>query len=94
MKTLKLNEKANIPVLGFGTWQLVGDKGVEAVAKALQVGYRHIDTAQGYGNHREIAQAIQQRAPGSRQYSARLTQGAQDVASGGSLPNRSEARAC
>ena len=59
MKTLALNSKASIPVLGLGTWQLVGNTGVKAVAKALQVGYRHIDTADGYGNHREIAQAIE-----------------------------------
>lgn len=60
MKSLMLNSQASIPVLGFGTWQLVGDTGVKAVAKALEVGYRHIDTADRYGNHKEITQAIRQ----------------------------------
>ena len=55
-----LNSQASIPVLGFGTWQLVGDTGTNAVVKALEVGYRHIDTADRYGNHKEIAQATQQ----------------------------------
>lgn len=48
----------NIPLLGFGTWKLTGEVCVQAVSKALEVGYRHIDTADRYGNHREIAKAI------------------------------------
>ncbi|TSC55666.1 MAG: aldo/keto reductase [Parcubacteria group bacterium Greene0714_21] len=59
MKSLVLNSQASIPMLGFGTWQLVGDTGIKAVAKALGVGYRHIDTADRYGNHKEISQAIE-----------------------------------
>lgn len=58
MQTVKLNEKTQIPLLGFGTWRLTGDKGRAAVEKALEVGYRHIDTADDYGNHREVAKAI------------------------------------
>lgn len=60
MKTLVLNSQANIPMLGFGTWKLVGDTCTKAVAKALEVGYRHIDSADGYGNHTEVGQAIRQ----------------------------------
>src|SRR3989344_3409288 len=47
-----------IPKLGFGTWQSAGDDCVRAVEKALEVGYRHIDTADKYGNHREVGKAI------------------------------------
>jgi 2,5-diketo-D-gluconate reductase B len=49
-----------IPALGFGTWQLTGDKCVEAVKKALEIGYRHIDTAQIYDNEAEVGKAIKE----------------------------------
>lgn len=48
----------NIPPLGFGTWKLSGDIAAKSVSTALEVGYRHIDTADRYGNHREVGQAI------------------------------------
>jgi diketogulonate reductase-like aldo/keto reductase len=56
-----LNEKYNdieMPKLGFGTWQLQDDVGVQAVSQALDIGYRHIDTAQIYGNEKEVGAAI------------------------------------
>lgn len=49
-----------IPILGFGTWPLKGDLCVEAVDVALRVGYRHIDTADGYENHRSVGRAIRE----------------------------------
>ncbi len=49
-----------VPALGFGTWQLRGDDCVKGVDHALQVGYRHIDTAQAYENEAEVGQAIKQ----------------------------------
>lgn len=58
MKTLRLNEQAQIPVLGFGTWTLTGQRCLTAVEHALQVGYRHIDTAEIYGNQKEIGQVL------------------------------------
>jgi len=58
MKTIKLNENAFIPVLGFGTWQLEGQVCQMAVEKALEVGYRHIDTATAYQNHEQIAKVL------------------------------------
>jgi 2,5-diketo-D-gluconate reductase B len=58
MKTLSLTPDVSIPVLGFGTWQLTGDECVKGVQYALEVGYRYIDTADGYGNHREVAAGI------------------------------------
>lgn len=47
-----------MPAIGFGTWKLSGDLGKKSVLSALQVGYRHIDTASHYDNHTVIAEAI------------------------------------
>jgi 2,5-diketo-D-gluconate reductase B len=47
-----------MPQMGFGTWNLGGD--VAAIQHALDTGYRHIDTADIYGSHDEIASAIRQ----------------------------------
>lgn len=47
-----------IPALGFGTWRLEGSGARRAVETALAVGYRHIDTAQIYGNEAEVGAAI------------------------------------
>lgn len=47
-----------MPRLGFGTWRLSGRDGQRAVESALEVGYRHIDTAQMYGNETEVGAAI------------------------------------
>jgi hypothetical protein len=41
-----------VPALGFGTWQLTGRAAEEGVRDALEIGYRHIDTARMYGNER------------------------------------------
>lgn len=57
--TLTLSTGATIPILGFGTWELTGDECIKATTKALEVGYKHIDTAAAYGNHKEVGQAIQ-----------------------------------
>ncbi len=48
-----------IPLLGFGTWQLQGSEAESAVKKALEIGFRHIDTADRYNNHKEVGQALQ-----------------------------------
>ena len=47
-----------LPALGFGTWQLNGAQCESAVEYALELGYRHVDTAQAYGNEREVGRAI------------------------------------
>jgi diketogulonate reductase-like aldo/keto reductase len=47
-----------MPLVGFGTWQLTGRRGYQAVRHALQVGYRHIDTATMYGNEAEVGRAL------------------------------------
>ena len=57
MHTVKSGNVA-LPALGFGTWQLEGDTARRMVETALEVGYRHIDTAQIYKNEREVGAAI------------------------------------
>jgi len=47
-----------VPALGLGTWRLTGQDCREAVGTALELGYRHIDTAQAYGNERQVGEAI------------------------------------
>ncbi|MDP8930554.1 MAG: aldo/keto reductase, partial [Actinomycetota bacterium] len=47
-----------VPALGFGTWQLSGQAAVEAVHHALELGYRHLDTAQMYRNEAQVGQAL------------------------------------
>lgn len=50
-----------MPVLGFGTWQLPADGTTyQTVRWALELGYRHIDTAQAYGNEHEVGRAIKE----------------------------------
>ena len=49
---------ARMPALGFGTWQLTGNQCTEMVRYALDVGYRHIDTAQMYDNETEVGAAL------------------------------------
>lgn len=57
--TLPLTKDIQIPQMGFGTYGL-GPRATEAVLHALQTGYRHIDTADIYGSHKNIAEAIPQ----------------------------------
>jgi 2,5-diketo-D-gluconate reductase B len=49
---------AAIPALGFGTWELRGDTARRMVETALEIGYRHVDTAQMYGNEAEVGAAL------------------------------------
>jgi diketogulonate reductase-like aldo/keto reductase len=51
---------ARIPKVGLGTWRLTGDDCVEAVSTALELGYRHVDTAQVYENERQVGRAIRE----------------------------------
>ena len=55
---IKLINEAEMPVLGLGTWDLKGINCVDAVKKAIELGYRHIDTAELYENEEEIGEAI------------------------------------
>ena len=55
---IQLNDGNRIPQLGFGVFQIDPSETVEAVTRALEAGYRHIDTAEMYGNEREVGEAI------------------------------------
>jgi 2,5-diketo-D-gluconate reductase B len=48
-----------IPQLGLGTFRLQGQQAIDSVRNGLELGYRHIDTAQIYGNEAEVGQALQ-----------------------------------
>jgi 2,5-diketo-D-gluconate reductase B len=48
----------SIPAVGLGTWQLTGRDCVRVVEQAVRLGYRHFDTAQMYGNEREVGEGI------------------------------------
>src|SRR5215217_3046028 len=55
---ITLNDGNTIPQLGFGVFQIEPDETAEAVREAIEVGYRHIDTAEMYGNEREVGEGI------------------------------------
>ena len=55
---ITLNDGNTIPQLGFGVFQIEPENTAEAVSNALEVGYRHIDTAEMYGNEKEVGEAI------------------------------------
>ena len=56
--TIELASGTKMPILGLGTWQARGRDAVDAVLRALEVGYRHIDTATAYGNEQQVGQAV------------------------------------
>ena len=58
MKNLTLSSKHQIPQLGLGTWELRGEQCRTTVVESLEMGYRHIDTADAYGNHQEVGNGI------------------------------------
>ncbi|KAB2352737.1 aldo/keto reductase [Actinomadura rudentiformis] len=56
--TTKLPGDIALPLIGFGTWQLRGDTAYESVRAALEVGYRHVDTATLYQNESQVGRAV------------------------------------
>ena len=56
--TITLNDGAEIPQLGFGVFQIPPPDTAEAVRNALDVGYRHIDTAEMYRNEAGVGEAV------------------------------------
>ncbi|MFJ5290877.1 MULTISPECIES: aldo/keto reductase [unclassified Streptomyces] len=56
--TISLNNGVQIPQLGFGTYQIEPADTAAATLAALETGYRHIDTAEMYGNEKEVGQAV------------------------------------
>lgn len=55
---ITLNSGHKIPQLGYGTYKVTGDDATRCVKAAIEIGYRHIDTAQMYGNEVEVGAAI------------------------------------
>jgi 2,5-diketo-D-gluconate reductase A len=53
-----MNDGSTIPQLGFGVFQIPPADTADAVRRALEVGYRHIDTAEMYGNEKEVGEAV------------------------------------
>ena len=49
---------ANMPAIGLGTWELRGEQCTEIVQEGLRLGYRHIDTAQGYANEKQVGEGM------------------------------------
>ncbi|MCA1024222.1 aldo/keto reductase [Halobacillus litoralis] len=60
MKTVTLHSTIEMPQLGFGVWQVEENEAVPAVTKAIETGYRSIDTAAIYGNEKQVGEAIRQ----------------------------------
>jgi 2,5-diketo-D-gluconate reductase A len=58
MPSVTLVGDGEMPVVGFGTWQVRGQRGYDAIRLALDAGYRHIDTATMYGNETDVGRAI------------------------------------
>lgn len=54
-KTYTLSNGVTIPKLGLGTWLISDDTVADAVREAVNIGYRHIDTAQAYENERGVS---------------------------------------
>lgn len=58
MEFIKLNNGVEMPLVGLGTWDLTGAQCVRAIEQALEIGYRLVDTAQMYGNEKEVGEGI------------------------------------
>lgn len=56
----QMNNGLTIPKVGFGTWQAKDNEAKQSVIWALEAGYRHIDTAQGYENEEEVGEALKE----------------------------------
>jgi len=63
-ETVDLADGVSIPLIGFGTWQLTGDDAYNGVRGALEIGYRHIDTATMYRNEDRVGAAIRDSGAG------------------------------
>lgn len=57
-ETYGLSNGKRIPKLGLGTWEIADDKAAQAVKDAVKIGYRLIDTAQGYGNEKGVGEGV------------------------------------
>ena len=57
-RCIVLNNEVKIPQLGLGTWFIDDDKAADTVKAAVEIRYRHIDTAQAYGNERGVGEGV------------------------------------
>jgi diketogulonate reductase-like aldo/keto reductase len=57
-ETYLLDNGVEIPKIGFGTWLIKNEDAAKAVEDAIKVGYRHIDSAEGYGNEEGVGQGV------------------------------------
>ena len=57
-QTYTMSNGVTIPKLGLGTWFIHDEQAAEAVRQAISLGYRHIDTAQAYGNERGVGEGV------------------------------------
>lgn len=60
MEHITLNNGLTMPILGLGCYQLQGKAGERAILDAAELGYRLFDTAQMYGNEKEVGHALRQ----------------------------------
>lgn len=58
LKPLTMSDGHTIPIQGFGVYQIPADQTADAVAHAIEAGYRHIDTAQAYFNEEAVGEGI------------------------------------
>jgi 2,5-diketo-D-gluconate reductase A len=56
--TVTIAPGVEMPIVGLGTWQANGGEAYDAVRRALEIGYRHIDTATMYANEQEVGRAV------------------------------------
>ena len=59
-ESVELTSATKMPIVGLGTWQLRDSSAIDAILCALEVGYRHLDTATAYGNEEQVGQAVAQ----------------------------------
>lgn len=59
-QTFTLNNGVTIPKLALGTWLIEGQQATDAAKAALTIGYRHIDTAEAYGNEAEVGRGVRE----------------------------------
>lgn len=57
-ETITLNSGVKIPKLALGVWEIPDDEVAKAVQSAIEIGYKHIDTAQAYGNERGVGEGV------------------------------------
>lgn len=60
MEYITLNNGVQMPMVGFGTWQIRGEAGERAILEALELGYRLLDTARMYENEETVGRAVRQ----------------------------------